>query len=328
MCPTTHAIRIYTTGGPEVLTWEAVEVPAPGPDEAVVVQTAVGVNFIDVYHRTGFYPLPSMPSVIGTEAAGVVEAVGNDVTEVAVGDRIVYCMSVGSYSERRVIPSRLLVKIPEAITDAQAAAIMLKGCTVQYLLRRTHQVKPGETILFHAAAGATGLIACQWAKALGATVIGTVGTPEKAELAKVHGCDHPIVYTQESFVDRVREITDGAGVQVVYDSVGQDTFMASLDCLRPRGLMVNFGNASGAVEPFSPGILAARGSLFLTRPTLSTYTRTRKELEATAADLFDVVQRGVVTIEINQTYSLRDAAQAHRDLEDRKTTGSSVLLPG
>ena len=324
----TYAIRIHEIGDPEVLLWEAVDVPDPGPGEALIRQTAAGLNFIDVYFRTGLYPAPSFPATIGNEGAGVVEAIGDGVTEVAVGDRVAYCMSLGSYAQRRVIASKQLVKIPDGIGDEQAAAIMLKGCTVQYLIRRTHAVQPGETVLFHAAAGGCGLIACQWLKHLGATVIGTVGTREKAELAKAHGCDHPIVYTEESFVDRVKELTGGKGVPVVYDSVGKDTFDDSLRCLQPRGLMVSFGNASGAVEPFKPAILAGRGSLFLTRPTLATYTATREELEETTAELFDVVGRGAVRIEVNQTYALENAAQAHRDLEARKTTGSTVLLTG
>ena len=323
-----HAIRIHEVGGPEELRWEAVDVPSPGSGEALVEQTAAGLNFIDVYHRTGLYPVPSFPATLGNEGAGVVRAVGDDVTEVSVGDRVAYCMSIGSYAEQRVVRARALVRIPEGVSDHQAAAMMLKGCTVQYLIRQIHPVKAGETILFHAAAGGCGLIACQWAKHLGATVIGTVGTPEKAELARAHGCDHPIVYTEENFTERVKEITDGKGVPVVFDSVGNDTFLGSLDCLQPRGLMVSFGNASGAVEPFSPGLLAAKGSLFLTRPTLATYTRTREQLEATTADLFDVVTSGAVKVEVNQTYPLRDAAQAHRDLEARKTTGSTVLVVG
>lgn len=328
MSDTTHAIRIHATGGPEVLMWEEVDVPSPGLGKALITQTAVGLNFIDVYHRSGLYPVPSMPAIVGSEAAGVVEAVGEGVTEVAVGDRVVYCMSLGSYAERRLIESRQLVKVPDGITDQQAGAMMLKGCTVQYLLRRTYRVQPGEMILVHAAAGGVGLLACQWAQHLGATVIGTVGTPEKAELARAHGCDHPVVYTQEDFVERVREITNGVGVAVVYDSIGQDTFMASLDCLRPRGLMVSFGNASGPVEPISPNLLAAKGSLFLTRPRLDTYTGTREELESTAADLFEVVASGAVKVEVNQTYPLQDTAQAHRDLEARKTSGSTVLMAG
>ena len=324
----TYAVRIHEIGGPEVLRWEAIDVPDPGPGEAVIRQTAAGLNFIDVYFRTGLYPAPSFPATIGNEGAGVVEAVGDGVTEVAVGDRVAYCMSLGSYAQRRLIASKQLVKIPDGIGDEQAAAVMLKGCTVQYLIRRTHAVRPGETVLFHAAAGGCGLIACQWLKHLGATVIGTVGTREKAELAKAHGCDHPIVYTEESFVDRVQELTGGKGVPVVYDSVGKDTFDDSLRCLQPRGLMVSFGNASGVVEPFKPAILAGRGSLYLTRPTLATYTATRQELEETTAELFDVVGRGAVRIEVNQTYALENAAQAHRDLEARKTTGSTVLLTG
>ena len=324
----THAIRIHENGGPEVLRWEEVDVPDPGTGEAVIRQTVSGLNFIDVYFRTGLYPAPSFPLAIGNEGVGVVEAVGEGVAEVAVGDRVAYCMSLGSYSQRRVIASKFLVKIPDGIGDEQAAAVMLKGCTVQYLIRRTHAVQPGETVLFHAAAGGTGLIACQWLKHLGATVIGTVGTREKAELAKAHGCDHPIVYTEECFVDRVKELTGGKGVPVVYDSVGKDTFDDSLRCLQPRGLMVSFGNASGAVEPFRPAILAQKGSLFLTRPTLANYTATRQELEETTAELFEVVRSGAVRIEVNQTYALQDAAQAHRDLEARKTTGSTVLVTG
>ena len=324
----THAIRIHENGGDEVLRWEAVDVPDPGPGEAVIRQTVSGLNFIDVYFRTGLYPAPSFPLTIGNEGVGVVEAVGDGVTEAAVGDRVAYCMSLGSYAQRRIIASRFLVKIPDGISDEQAAAVMLKGCTVQYLVRRTHAVQPGETVLFHAAAGGCGLIACQWLKHLGATVIGTVGTREKAELAKAHGCDHPIVYTEESFVDRVRELTGGKGVPVVYDSVGKDTFDDSLRCLQPRGLMVSFGNASGAVEPFRPVLLAQKGSLFLTRPTLANYTATRQELEETTADLFDVIGSGAVRIEINQRYALQDAAQAHRDLEARRTTGSTVLITG
>ena len=323
-----HAVRIHETGGPEVLRWDAIDVPDPGPGEALIRQTAAGLNFIDVYFRTGLYRAPSFPATIGNEGAGVVEAVGDGVSEVAVGDRVAYCMNLGSYTQRRVIAADQLVRIPDGISDEQAAAVLLKGSTVQYLVRRTYAVQRGDTVLFHAAAGGCGLIACQWLKHLGATVIGTVGTREKAELARAHGCDHPIVYTEESFVDRVKELTGGAGVPVVYDSVGKDTFDDSLRCLRPRGLMVSFGNASGAVEPFRPAVLAAKGSLYLTRPTLATYTATREELVATTSDVFDVVGQGVVKIEINQTYPLRDAAQAHRDLEARRTTGSTVLLPG
>ena len=268
-----------------------------------------------------------MPAIIGNEGAGVGEAIGDGVTEVAVGDRVAYCMSLGSYTQWRLIPSRLLVKVPEGVTDVQAAAIMLKGCTVQYLLRRTYQVTAGETVLFHAAAGGCGLIACQWLKHLGATVIGTVGTPEKAELARAHGCDHPIVYTKENFVERVKELTDGKGVPVVYDSVGKETFKDSLDCLQPRGLMVNFGNASGAVEPFPPGLLAAKGSLFLTRPTLATYIASREDLEKASDTVFGVLRDGTVKVDISRRYALADTAQAHADLESRNTTGAMILEP-
>jgi len=324
----THAVRIHSNGGPEVLRWEEVTLPEPGGNDAIIRQTASGLNFIDVYFRTGLYKVPSFPAIIGNEGAGVVEAVGDNVTEVAVGDRVAYCMSLGSYAQRRVVPAQQLVKLPDAVTDEQAAAMMLKGCTVQYLIRRTYPIKAGETVLFHAAAGGCGLIACQWLKHLGARVIGTVSTAEKAELAKAHGCDYPIVYTEENFVERVRTLTDGHGVPVVYDSIGKDTFEDSLDCLQPRGLLVSFGNASGAVEPFSPAILAAKGSLFLTRPTLATFVATPEELKATTSDLFEVVSGGSVKIEVGQTYALKDAAQAHRDLEARKTTGSTVLLTG
>ena len=322
----THAVRIHSNGGPEVLQWEKVEVPDPNAGDVVVRQIAAGLNFIDVYFRTGLYKVPAFPSAIGNEGAGVVEAVGDGVTEVAVGDRVAYCMSLGSYTQRRLIPAKQLVKIPKGISEQQAAAVMLKGCTVQYLIRQAYPVQKGETVLFHAAAGGCGLIACQWLKHLGVRVIGTVGTAEKAELAKSHGCDHPIVYTEDNFVDRVKELTDGRGVPVVYDSVGKDTFNDSLECLQPRGLMVSFGNASGAVEPFAPALLAAKGSLFLTRPTLATYTATRADLEKTTADLFGVLSSGAVTVEVNQTYPLENAAQAHRDLEARKTTGSTILL--
>ena len=324
----THAVRIHSNGGPEVLQWEKVEVPDPNAGDVVVRQIAAGLNFIDVYFRTGLYKVPAFPSAIGNEGAGVVEAVGDGVTEVAVGDRVAYCMSLGSYTQRRLIPAKQLVKIPKGISEQQAAAVMLKGSTVQYLIRQAYPVQKGETVLFHAAAGGCGLIACQWLKHLGVRVIGTVGTAEKAELARAHGCDHPIVYTEDNFVDRVKELTDGRGVPVVYDSVGKDTFNDSLECLQPRGLMVSFGNASGAVEPFAPALLAAKGSLFLTRPTLATYTATRADLEKTTADLFGVLSSGAVTVEVNQTYPLENAAQAHRDLEARKTTGSTILLTG
>jgi len=321
-------IRIHRTGGPEVLQWDDIEVGTPGPGEAKLKQTAVGLNFIDVYHRTGLYPLAGLPAVIGMEGAGVVTAVGPGVTEVAVGDRVAYAGAPpGAYAEERLIPAHRLVKLPGEISDQQAAGMMLQGMTVQYLLRSTYRVQAGDTILFHAAAGGVGLIACQWAKALGATVIGTVGSKEKAALAKAHGCDHTILYREEEIAKRVREITGGEGVPVAYDSVGKDTFAASLDSLRPRGMLVSFGNASGPVAPFEPGILAQKGSLFFTRPTLMTYTASRGDLVAAANELFDVVLSGAVKIEVNQTYPLQETAQAHRDLEARKTTGSTVLIP-
>jgi NADPH2:quinone reductase len=323
----TKAIMIYQQGGPEEMRWEDVDVPAPGPGEALIRQTAVGLNFIDVYHRSGVYPLPKLPSSLGSEGAGVVEAVGPGVQEVKVGDRVAYAGGpIGSYAERRVMPAGRLVVLPDTISDRQAAAMMLQGMTSQYLLRSTYRVQPGDTILFHAAAGGVGLIACQWAKHLGATVIGTVSSPAKAELARAHGADHVIDYTKEDFVTRVKEITGGKGVPVVYDSVGKDTFEGSLDCLRPRGLMVSFGQSSGVVPPFNAGILSTKGSLYLTRPTLATYIADRADLLACAAELFDMVTKGIVKIEINQTYPLSDAVQAHRDLEARKTTGSTVFL--
>jgi len=322
------AIRIHENGGPEVMKWEDVEVPVPGDGEALIEHAAVGLNFIDVYQRTGLYPLPELPWVLGMEGAGTVVAVGPGVTEVNVGDRVAYAgMPPGAYAEARVIPAHRLVKLPDAISMDTAAAMMLQGMTVRYLLRGCYDVKEGDTILFHAAAGGVGLIACQWAKALGATVIGTVGSDEKAELAKAHGCDHTIVYTRENFTERVKEITNGNGVAVVYDSIGKDTFEGSLDSLRPMGMMVSYGNASGPVADFNLGILAQKGSLFLTRPTLMTYTAKRQDLLAHAEDLFDVVTKGKVTVEINQRYPLAEAAQAHIDLEARKTTGSTILLP-
>ncbi|MGB9151072.1 MAG: quinone oxidoreductase [Burkholderiales bacterium] len=320
-----HAIRIHRTGGPEVLQWEAVEVGQPGAGEVRIKHTAVGLNYIDVYHRTGLYPMP-LPFTPGLEAAGVVEAVGPDVTDVNVGDRVAYGTGpIGAYSEARVMPAEKLVKLPAGISDQTGAAMMLQGLTAQYLLRRIYRVKAGDTILIHAAAGGVGLIVCQWAKHLGATVIGTVGSDEKAALARANGCDYPVVYTREDFQQRVMEITDGKKLPVVYDSVGKDTFMKSLDCLRPMGMMVIFGNASGPVTPFDPGILAGKGSLFLTRPTLNHYAGARKDLVPAAEELFDVVDKGAVKISINQTYSLKHATQAHRDLEARKTTGSTVF---
>jgi NADPH2:quinone reductase len=321
------AVRIHKTGGPEVFQLEDVPVGDPGEGQARVRHTAIGVNFLDIYHRSGLYPLP-LPSGIGSEGAGVVEAVGKGVTNVQAGDRVAYVGGPpGAYAEVRLIPADRLLKLPEGISDQVAAAMMLKGMTVQYLIRRTYKVQPGDTVLFHAAAGGVGLIACQWLKALGATVIGTVGSEEKAKVAKTHGCDHPIIYTREDFAKRLREITNGKGVPVVYDSVGKSTFQGSLDCLRPLGLLVSFGNASGPVPPFELSILAQKGSLYVTRATLVTYTATRADLEATARDLFDVVLSGKVKIEIYRTDPLRDAQQAHRDLESRKTTGSLLLIP-
>ncbi len=321
------AIRMYETGGPEVMRWEETSAGAPGPGEVQLRQSAVGLNFIDIYHRTGLYPLP-LPATPGMEAAGEVLAVGADVSDLQPGDRVAYAgMPPGAYASERLIPAHRLVKLPPQISDQQAAAMMLQGMTVQYLLRRTYPVQPGDTILFHAAAGGVGLIACQWAKALGAKVIGTVGSPEKAALAKAHGCDHTILYHEEDFVAQVRELTAGEGVQVVYDSVGQETFLKSLDCLRPLGMLVSFGQSSGPVTSFDPGLLAAKGSLFLTRPSLMAYTAKREDLLSSATELFAVVTSGAVKIKINQTYPLEDAAKAHRDLEARKTTGSTVLIP-
>ena len=322
------AIRIHRTGGPDAMQWEDVEVGAPGPGEVRIRHEAVGLNYIDVYFRTGLYPAPSLPFTPGMEGAGVVEAVGEGVDSLAVGDRVAYAAPpVGSYAEERLMPAGKVVKVPAGIDSRQAAAMMLQGMTVEYLLRRTYPVRSGETVLFHAAAGGVGLIACQWAKHLGATVIGTVGSDEKAALARAHGCDHPIVYTRESFTERVRELTGGAGVPVVYDAVGRDTFEGSLDCLAPRGMLVSFGQSSGKIDPFDLGILSAKGSLYLTRPTLMTYTASRTDLEASAQALFDVVGRGAVRITVNQTFPLAEAAAAHRALESRRTTGSTILLP-
>jgi NADPH2:quinone reductase len=323
-----RAIRFNRTGGPEVLTWDEVTLGSPAAGQVFVRHTAVGLNYIDTYHRTGLYSIPSMPSGIGLEAAGVIEAVGEGVTEFAVGDRVAYGSGpIGAYSEARNIPADKLVKLPDGIEDRTAAAIMLKGLTAQYLLRRTYRVNAGDTVLIHAAAGGIGLLLCQWAKHLGATVIGTVGSTAKSELARAHGCDHTILYRVADVPKRVRELTGGAGVPVVYDGVGKDTFMHSLDCLAPLGMMVAFGNASGAIPSFDPLLLNQKGSLFFTRPSLMHYAAKRQDLLAMAAELFDVVQSGAVKVEINQTYRLFDAAHAHRDLESRKTTGSSVLLP-
>ena len=324
----TKAIRIHEAGGPEVLRWEDYDPGRPAAGEALVRQEAVGLNFIDVYHRNGTYPLPSLPAVLGMEGAGVVEAVGKGVTEVTVGERVAYAgLPPGAYAEIRLIPAHRLVKLPDAISTKQGAAMMLQGMTARYLLRGCYKVKSGDRILIHAAAGGVGLIVCQWASHLGATVIGTVGSEEKAELARGHGCHHTVLYNQEDFAERTREITDGKGVDVVYDSVGQATFMKSLDCLRPMGMMVSFGQSSGLVPPFDLGILGAKGSLFLTRPSLMTYTAQRKDLLEHAGDLFEVVKSGAVKIEIQQSYPLSEAGRAHQDLEARKTTGSTILLP-
>ncbi len=321
------AIRFHEKGGPEVLRVEEQDVGAPGPGQARVRHLAVGVNFIDCYHRSGLYPLP-LPSGLGSEGAGVVEAVGDGVKHVKAGDRVAYAGGPpGAYAEARVMPADRLVRLPDDIDPGRAAAMMLKGLTVQYLIRRTYPVKRGETVLWHAAAGGVGLIACQWLKALGATVIGTVGSDEKAKVARAHGADHVIVYTRESFPEKVRELTSGQGVPVVYDSVGKSTFMGSLDCLRPLGLMVSFGNASGPVQGLDLGLLSQKGSLYVTRPTLMTYSARREDLEAMAAELFQVVRSGQVRIEIGKSYPLAEAAQAHRDLEARRTTGATILLP-
>jgi NADPH2:quinone reductase len=322
----TKAIRIHETGGPEVLSWDEVEVGDPGAGQVLLRHTAIGLNFIDTYHRTGLYPL-DLPAVLGREAVGVIEAVGPGVDEFAVGDRVAYALCGGAYAEARVIASDQLVTVPDGVSDAQAAAMLLKGLTTHYLLRRTYPVKQDETILIHAAAGGVGLIACQWAKHLGATVIGTVGSAAKADLAGENGCDHPIRYDEEDLVKRVREITGGLGVPVVYDSVGRDTFERSLDCLAPLGTMVSFGNSSGAVPPVNIGILAKKGSIYLARPTLATYLASPGYLQQAAAELFSLVAAGTIKITINQTYALADTAQAHRDLESRKTSGSTILLP-
>lgn len=322
-----HAIRIHAHGGPEELKWDSVELAAPGPGELLLRQLAVGLNYIDTYHRTGQYPVPNLPAVIGMEGCGEVIAVGEGVEEFKTGDRVAYANPIGAYAEERLIPAERVVKVPDAITSEQAAAMMLQGMTVRYLLNVTYKVGPQTTLLFHAAAGGVGLIACQWAKHLGATIIGTVGSEEKAELAKKNGCTHTINYRTENFTERVRELTEGKGADVVYDSIGQDTFPASLDCLKPLGLWVSFGAASGPIKAFDIGILSKKGSLYATRPTLYTYTAKREDLVASANDLFDLVSRGIVNIAVNQTYPLKEAAQAHRDLEARKTTGSTILLP-
>ena len=323
----TKAIRYDKTGGPEVMKWVDVDVGEPGEGEVRLRQSACGLNYIDVYFRTGLYPQP-LPAGLGMEAAGEVTAVGKGVSTLNVGDRVAYvARPPGAYAQERVLRADQLIKLPDAISDEAAASIMLQGLTAQYLLRRTYRVKAGDTILIQAAAGGVGLLVCQWAKALGATVIGTVGSDEKAEIAQAHGCDYPIVYTRENFTKRVREITNGAGVPVVYDSIGKDTFTASLDCLAPLGMFVSFGNASGPLPPIDSSEFAGRGSLFFTRPTLFTYMGKRSDYDAMAAELFDVIASGKVKTSINQRYALSDVGKAHADLEARKTTGSTVLLP-
>ena len=320
-----HAIRFHQPGGPEVFKWEEVEVAQPKAGEVLLKHTAVGLNYIDVYHRTGLYPAP-LPAIPGLEAAGVIQAVGDGVTDLKVGDRVAYASGpLGAYSQERTMAADRVVKLPASISDEQGAAMMLQGLTAQYLLRRTYPVKAGDTILVHAAAGGVGLILCQWARHLGVKVIGTVGSEEKAQLAKQFGCDYPIIYTKVDFHEKVLEITNGKKVPVVYDSVGKDTFLKSLDCLSPLGLLVLFGQSSGNVPPFDLGQLSVKGSLFITRPTLATYTAKREDLVNGANELFDVVSKGVVKINVNQRYALQDAAQAHRDLEARKTTGSTIF---
>jgi NADPH2:quinone reductase len=323
----THAIRFEATGGPDKLKWVEVEVGAPGPGEVLLRNSAIGLNYIDTYHRSGLYPV-ALPSGLGLEASALVEGLGPGVSEFRVGDRVAHGTGpIGAYAERRIFPADRLVKLPDAIDDKRAAAMMLQGMTVEYLVRRTFPVRRGQTVLFHAAAGGVGLIACQWLNAIGATVIGTVGSPEKAKIAEAHGCHYVIDYRQENFVTRVREITKGAGVPVVYDGVGKDTWAGSLDCLARRGMMVSFGSASGPVPAFEPAVLATKGSIFLTRPTLMHYVATREELIDSANALFEMVLKGAIKIEVHQTYPLKDAARAHADLEGRRTTGSTVLLP-
>lgn len=323
----TKSILIYKYGGPEQMRWENVNIQSPGPRDVLIHQTAVGLNFIDIYYRNGTYSLPSLPSSLGFEGAGIVEVIGSEVNEVKVGDRVAYANGpIGSYSERRIIPSRNLVVLPDSLSDTKAASMMLKGLTSQYLLRKIYNVQSGDIILFHALAGGVGLIACQWAKHLGAIVIGTVKGYDKAMLVKSYGADYVIDYTIENFVTRVKEITCGKGVRVVYDSVGKDTFEGSLKCLQPRGLMVSFGQSSGIIPAFNVGTLATNGSLYLTRPTLETYINNRSELLTNVNELFDIVINKIVKIEINQTYKLSEVAQAHYELENRKTTGSTVLI--
>ncbi len=322
-----HAIRVHEYGGPEMMKWEEVEVGAPGPGQIKVKHQAVGVNYIDTYHRTGLYKQPALPFTLGMEGAGDVTAVGAGVTDLKVGDRVAYAQPIGAYATERLMPAERAVKMPEGVDYKTAAAMMLQGMTVRYLIRKTYKVGPDTTLLWHAAAGGVGLIACQWAKHLGATIIGTAGSDEKCKLAKDAGATHTINYKTENFPERVKEITGGKMCDVVYDSVGKDTYPASLDCLKPLGLFVTFGNASGSIAGIDPGALAAKGSLYVTRPSLMSYVASRADLVETANDLFDVVKKGIVKIAINHTYPLKEAAQAHRDLEARKTTGSIILLP-
>jgi NADPH2:quinone reductase len=320
------AIRVHKPGGPEAMVYEDVDVAAPGAGELLVRHTAIGVNFIDTYFRSGLYPAPA-PFSPGNEAAGVVEAVGAGVADFKVGERVAYVAGPGTYVEKRLVPADRVVKIPAGVSDKQAASMMLKGMTVQYLLRRTYKVQPGDTILFHAAAGGVGLIACQWARHLGATTIGTAGSKEKAALAAAHGCHHTVLYRETDFVAAVKGLTKNEGVPVVYDSVGKDTLLKSLDCLKPLGTLVSFGQSSGPADPLNLGLLSAKGSLYVTRPTLNTYIAKKADLVATAADLFDVVAKGIVKIETSAEYALKDAVRAHQDLEGRKTTGSVILVP-
>ncbi|MDB9761624.1 quinone oxidoreductase [Alphaproteobacteria bacterium] len=323
----TNAIRVHKQGGPEEMKWEEVALPEIQKGDVLIKHTAIGLNYIDTYHRSGLYTMP-VPLTLGIEGAGVIEETGESVKDLKVGDRVAYASPpTGSYAERKVMPADRLVKIPDDISDEVAAAIMLKGMTVEYLVRRTYNVKEGQTVLFHAAAGGVGLIACQWLKAIGATVIGTVGSAEKAVLAKDNGCEHTVLYREEDFVAKVKEITNGEGVPVVYDGIGKDTAIQGLDCLSPLGLMVIFGNASGNAPPIDTGLLAAKGSLFLTRPTLMTYNAKREDLVESAQQLFSMVSSGKINISINARYNLKDAAQAHKDLESRKTTGSTLLIP-
>ena len=323
----TNAIIVHKLGGPEEMIWEEVDVPAPSENEVLIKQNVIGLNFIDTYFRSGLYPAP-LPTPLGMEASGIIEQVGANVTEFQEGDRVAYASPpLGSYSEKRVMPINNIVKIPNDISDELAAAIMLKGMTAEYLVRRTFEVKPGQTVLFHAAAGGVGLIACQWLKAIGAKVIGTVGSEDKAKLAQANGCDHTILYKEEDFVEKVREITNGEGVPVVYDSVGKDTALKSLDCLSPLGLLVIFGNSSGNAPAIEPGLLATKGSLYVTRPTLFSYNSNREKLINSAEQVFKMVRENKISIKIGARYRLKDAVQAHKDLENRKTTGSILLMP-